>query len=258
MEKKDIASQAERYKQEMMKLYGLSSVNRSGSKWSDDTESNSEISDVNTVSEPEAAAVVNVVPETDEYPEAPSDPTQVIKTEPEDTSSEIDENTAEEKYPEPDLSELDSDFGESSAIQPEMTSYDSEAQLGDSKGYILVNVRTGDDSEPIENASVMVTAIVGGNRLVLASGATDESGRTALFEVAAPDTSYSQSPDPNIRPYSLYDISVTAEGFFNSRSVDVPVFGGVTSVQTFSMIPIPLFMSPRDETVTYYNQEPNL
>ena len=52
--------------------------------------------------------------------------------------------------------------------------------------------------------------------------------------------------------------SITAEGFFNARSVDVPVFEGITSVQNFSMIPVPLFMRPGEETVTTYNQNTNL
>ena len=42
----------------------------------------------------------------------------------------------------------------------------------------------------------------------------------------------------------------------NARSVDVPVFAGITSVQNFSMIPVPAMMRQNDETVTYFNQEP--
>jgi len=49
---------------------------------------------------------------------------------------------------------------------------------------------------------------------------------------------------------------VTAKGFFNARSVDVPVFSGITSIQNFNMIPVPLMMKETDETLTIYNQEP--
>ena len=61
-----------------------------------------------------------------------------------------------------------------------------------------------------------------------------------------------------IKPYSVYDISVYADGFFRERSVDVPVFAGITSIQQFNMVPLPLYMTENDETITYYNQEPEL
>jgi hypothetical protein len=72
-----------------------------------------------------------------------------------------------------------------------------------------------------------------------------------------PDLVHSQAPQPDERPYNLFDVSVSAEGFFRARSVDVPVFSGITSVQNFNIIPVPLMMSGSDETVTYYNAEPS-
>ena len=72
-----------------------------------------------------------------------------------------------------------------------------------------------------------------------------------------PDREYSQEPSPEERPYNLFDVSVSAEGFFRARSVDVPVFSGITSVQNFNLIPLPLMMDSSDETVTYYNAEPS-
>lgn len=239
MNKKDIMSQAERYKQEMMKLYGKNAVPA-----------------VNT--RPEAAP--------EKAPEAVPEPEKEIQTEPEDTTVNDagEEETAgntpdnfEERYPEPDLSELETDFGQNDGETPQtVPEYATEEDLGSSVGYILVNVRTGDDSEPVENAVVSVTAIIGGTRLVLATGITDESGKVRTIQVPAPDITFSQAPNPSERPYSLYDISVTANGFFNARSVDVPVFSGITSVQNFSMIPVPLFMRSSQETVTNYNQQP--
>lgn len=129
--------------------------------------------------------------------------------------------------------------------------------LGSQFGTIIVNVRTGNESSPIVNASVVVTAIIDGRRLFITAGQTDISGNLTSLEVPAPDARYSQSPDPSVRPYSLFDISVKANGFFDARSVDVPVFAGVTSIQNFNMIPLPLGSKSTDETLTYFNQEPN-
>lgn len=237
MDKKDIASQAEKYKREMMRLYGKST----------------------SPAAEETVPAVNTRPETEEFPDAVNEPERDIETEPDTEDVNPDDKTLDERYPEPDLSELSEDFGQTGGETPETEpSYASEESLGGSKGFILVNVRTGDESEPIENASVKVTAIVGGERMLIASGITNQSGTAPRFEVPVPDVSLSQSPDSSVRPYTLYDISVTAKGFFNSRSVDVPVFPGITSVQTFSMIPVPIYMSPNEETVTYFNQEPRL
>ena len=118
-------------------------------------------------------------------------------------------------------------------------------------------MRTGDDSSAVEGASVEVTAIVDGKRLILASGVTDESGVSPRFSLPVPDLEHSQVPGSEERPYNLFDVSVYAEGFFRARSVDVPVFSGVTSVQNFNLIPVPLMMNSNDETVTYYNAEPD-
>ena len=161
------------------------------------------------------------------------------------------------RYPEPDLSELDTDFGTAPTEDNVPPEYDSEELLGTEKGYILVNVRTGDDSSAVEGAVVAVTAVVDGKRLILASGVTDASGVSPKFELPVPDIVHSQAPDPDERPYNLYDVSVSADGFFRARSVDVPVFSGITSVQNFNLIPLPLMMNSDDETVTYYNAEPN-
>ncbi len=252
MDKKDLAAQAERYKREMMKLYGKA---------------------------PEAVPAVNTRPETEKLPEVPAEADINITTEPEITEEpeaaaeqmtehemtvvQENEQTLEERYPEPDLSELELSAGSQPEPEPEpepVTAKNllAEEVMGTSTGYILVNVRTGDDAEPVVNASVKITTIAAGSRLLLASGVTDESGKTPRFELTVPDVSYSLTPDSGILPYGLFDISVTAEGFFNARSVDVPVFSGITSVQNFSMIPLPLFMKAGDETVTYFNQEPNL
>ncbi|MBQ9899367.1 MAG: carboxypeptidase regulatory-like domain-containing protein [Ruminococcus sp.] len=208
----------EKYRRELLELYGRSS-------------------------QPDSAVPESTVPEDS----APNDTAYEEAQPGEDYSS---------RYPEPDLSQLDTDTGALSDEDSTPPEYSSDEALGAASGYIRVYVRTGDESAPVAGAAVSVTAVVDGMRVIIASGVTDGSGTAPTFTVPAPDLVHSQAPDPALRPYSLYDVSVTAEGFFNARSVDVPVFPGITSVQNFSMIPLPLMMRPSDETVTYYNQEP--
>ena len=223
----------EKYKQEMMKLYSRST-------------SPDDKSDNNYDPQPQK------IEDTDE--KAPDDTVYSEHTDEDSNGTEEDYNS---RYPEPDLSELDTDLGTSSAQDSEPPQYDANELLGSERGYIQVNVRTGDDSSAVEGALVSVTAVVDGKRLVLASGLTDESGVAPKFTLPVPDLVHSQAPSPDERPYNLYDITVTADGFFKARSVDVPVFSGITSIQNFNLIPVPLMMNSADETVTYYNAEPN-
>lgn len=221
----------EKYKQELMRLYSRSTS-------------------------AEEKQVTQPVPEEikDTDTEAPDDTVYAEHTEEDSNGAEEDYNS---RFPEPDLSELDTDFGTHSTEDDVPPVYDSDELLGTERGYILVNVRTGDDSSAVAGAFIAVTAIVDGKRLVLASGVTDESGVSPKFSLPVPDREHSQEPSPEERPYNLFDVSVSAEGFFRARSVDVPVFSGITSVQNFNLIPLPLMMDSSDETVTYYNAEPS-
>ena len=229
----------EKYKQEMMKLYSRStSPNDTAEEFSKAaSEYDTQPEEINEVDE-----------------DAPDDTAYAEYTEEDLSGAEEDYNS---RFPEPDLSELDTDFGTDTTNDSEPPEYDAEELLGTEKGYIQVNVRTGDDTSAVAGAMVAVTAVVDGKRLVLASGVTDESGSAPKFSLPVPDLVHSQEPSPDKRPYNLFDVSVTAEGFFRARSVDVPVFSGITSVQNFNLIPVPIMMNSSDETMTYYNAEPN-
>ncbi|MDE6835164.1 MAG: carboxypeptidase regulatory-like domain-containing protein [Ruminococcus sp.] len=234
----------EQYKREMMKLYGKSTIPAEEVKPVVLKEP------IKTPVQPVKPAPEQVIVEERSYEEqhpVSEEIENVDENAPDDTAYNTDE-----RYPEPDLSELNIDK------KPEVSTIGNafNEDIGTSTGYILVNTRTGENSSPVEGALVMITAISDGKREMIASGLTDESGISPKFAVPAPDLEHSQTPEALKRPYSLYDISVTAKGFFNARSVDVPVFSGITSVQTFGMIPVPLMMKSNDETVTYINQEP--
>ncbi len=246
----------EQYKREMMKLYGKStSVHDEANEEKSPASREIEKPFVEEANETEAPKKNEQVESGRSYKEqhpVSEETDDVNENAPDDTAY-----SADERYPEPDLSELNLDYGQSETDNVISPDYESERSIGNSVGYIIVNTRTGEESSPVADASVLITAIVDGKREIIASGKTDESGTSKRFSVPAPDLVHSQSPDSVRRPYSLFDISVTAKGFFNARSVDVPVFSGVTSVQNFSMIPVPLMMKSGDETVTYVNQEPD-
>lgn len=249
-------NQLDEYKREMMKLYGKSRSRAGEDEVTEPVNDNMDVPEQgfqHTVS-PEIEDVDPDAPDDTAWSEFVDDNNNEADTEDipdNNVNDEIRDDTesdVEERFPSPDLSSIE-----------QMTDNNepaTEEDLGDSSGFILVNVRTGDESWAIEGAVVMISAIINGSRLMIATGIADSSGTTRLFEVPVPDLGHSQQPFPDIRPYTLYDITVTAKGFFNARSVDVPVFPGITSIQNFSMIPVPLQMNESDETLTIYNQEP--
>ena len=252
MDLHNLSAQSELYKQEMMKLYSKQvPKDEAFSSYKNSKESENElISDDNYASHDD-----ETIFKVDE--DAPDDTSYSESSEFENNDSPNDDTEYNNRYPEPDLTILsDGGLSESTNFDSPPV-YVSEDSLGNGRGFILVNVRTGDESTPVEGATVMVTAIVDGSRLILAEGLSDNSGTTKKFVVPAPDIKHSQAPDAGKRPYNLFDVSVTANGFFKARSVDVPVFDGITSVQNFNMIPVPLMMGVSDETITYFNQEPD-
>lgn len=217
----------EKYRQEMMKLYGKST------------------------SKNDTVPVQEKIQET-----APSDNENIIETEipqiQEISPSEI--SDINERYPEPVLDEINENSSDTKLNDNE---YNKRSNY-DSIGWISVNVRTAENASPVENASVVITSMNNGNLIFEATGVTDESGQIKKIALPAPSASLSLDSENLIKPYSVYDISVYADGFFRERSVDVPVFAGITSVQQFNMVPLPLYMTENDETITYYNQEPEL
>ena len=235
----------DKYNNEMMKMYGKSHQQDLSSN--DRGLLDTVIDEENDFESPE-------IHETDE--KSADDTAFSSNIEEENSDAEDAENDYNNRYPEPDLSDFEIIDAENNAADSKPPEYFSEESLGGGKGYILVNVRTGDESSAVEGASVLITAIVNGEQVIIASALTDQNGTAGKIEVPAPDISHSQKPVTDSRPYNLFDVSVTAKGFFNTRSVDVPVFSGITSVQNFSMIPVPLMMGEASEIVTVYNQEP--
>ena len=233
MDNKDINSQAEKYRAEMMKLYGKRREDKREEIYEPDPKekenfpqgANPDIDEDEYTPPADDITTENTelppIPDNDELPE---DTAFSPYTEEDAEESRDIEEDFNSRYPDPDLSSLDTDYGTSDEENITPPEYISEESLGTKKGYILVNVRAGDESSAVAGAQVLVTAIVDGNRMILANGLTNQNGTTPLFTVPVPDIELSQSPYPNARPYNLYDVSVTAQGYFNARSVDVPVF----------------------------------
>lgn len=103
-------------------------------------------------------------------------------------------------------------------------------------GYLIVRVSAAGGSIPLENAVVTVYNADADDSDIIASRVTDSSGRTDAIVLDAPERSLSQSPENGgIRPYSVYNVDVIKEGYYDSFNLEVPVFDGITSVLPIDM-----------------------
>jgi len=101
-------------------------------------------------------------------------------------------------------------------------------------GYITVNVRTAGGALPVENAVVTVKDSGGA---ILAVFFTDRDGKTPRLKVLAPPRANSESPGAASPPFFNYNIDTDKEGYISVRNVDVPVYPGITSIQSVELIP---------------------
>lgn len=106
-----------------------------------------------------------------------------------------------------------------------------------SSGTLTVRAYTAGGALPIAGAVVRILGAEEQNRLTVFSGITDRDGLTERFILPAPDSSLSLAPNPAELPYSLYDLEISAPGYYTKRINGLTVFPGINSVQLINMIP---------------------
>lgn len=124
---------------------------------------------------------------------------------------------------------------ELSAVQEPETQY---------SGTLKISVVSSIGLIPVENAAVTIS-YTGDPENTLDTLTTDSSGQTPVITLPAPPLSLSLEPDALIRPYSEYNIFVTADGY-----EPVYVSGSEILADELSLQPIrmnPLSMQEEDE-----------
>lgn len=122
----------------------------------------------------------------------------------------------------------------------------------ESLGFLIVNVNTANGALPIEGARVTV---YGANpdkngepfldNNIVYTLKTNRNGKTEKVALETKSKELSMSPN-NPFPYESYNITVTADGFYDASYLNVPVFQGITSLQGVSLIPLSEFSAPTD------------
>lgn len=110
------------------------------------------------------------------------------------------------------------------------------------EGRLIVRTSTGGGAFPLSGAAVTVYVYLpDGTPKLYRVLFTDENGETAPISLPAPPRNASESPAPAgaPRPYAAYRVVAQAKGYAPVTSDTVPVFSGITSRQSFRMLPLP-------------------
>ena len=102
-------------------------------------------------------------------------------------------------------------------------------------GGLKISLTSSLGQIPVSNATISIT-YTDTQETVVQNLTTDDSGQTGVIELPAPPLQLSQEPS-EIRPYSEYNISVTAPGYEPVVVTGSEILPDVTSLQPISMIP---------------------
>ncbi len=103
-------------------------------------------------------------------------------------------------------------------------------------GYLKARVYTALGAIPLEGASVKISSVGDLAPHVSYDLITDKSGETETVALPTPSRELSTVPG-NYRPYALYRIEAYLKDYGAYSALNVPVFGGILSVQPIGLIP---------------------
>jgi len=105
-------------------------------------------------------------------------------------------------------------------------------------GTLSVRAYTASEALPVGGALVEISGTEESNRDLYYSVITDRDGKTEDILLPAPVRSLSLAPGTIEVPYSVYDMEVSAPGYYTKNIYGLTVFSGVTSMQLVNMIPL--------------------
>lgn len=107
----------------------------------------------------------------------------------------------------------------------------------ESRGYLQVDVVNEENNFPVTDAVVTVQEPGEGGK-VLEELPTDQSGQTKQLELAAPDMALSLESQNTIRPYSVYNLKISAPGYEDAEITGTEILPGVTAIQPVRLRPV--------------------
>jgi len=104
-------------------------------------------------------------------------------------------------------------------------------------GSLRINVTSAIGQIPIDNATVSISYTVSPENTI-EELTTDSSGLTEIVELPTPNEDYSLNPESEVKPYSEYNILVTAEGYEPVSVTGSELLANTTSFQPIRMNPL--------------------
>ncbi len=129
-------------------------------------------------------------------------------------------------------------------------------------GRIIIRTYTAGGALPVKNSSVKITGGDEENRFLEYTVLTDLDGITTQISLPAPSINYSLSPNPSQTPYALYNVEVSADGYYTKRINNIALFSDTDTFQSVNMIPISIYESgvdfPKDTLNSTVKENPFL
>ena len=112
-------------------------------------------------------------------------------------------------------------------------------------GQLIFRVATARGAIPLEGAQITVWPNIPapgeeGRGQVIAVLYSDRDGKTEPLSLPAPPRSDSLEPSTSgALPFSNYDAEVYLPGYYAPSYTRIPIFDGITSIQSVDLIPLP-------------------
>ncbi len=104
------------------------------------------------------------------------------------------------------------------------------------KGYILIQLSKEQEALPVTSAKIKIRDYETKEIIFETNSGVDESGRSEVIELDAPDKNLSLEPmNKTYIPYARYDVLINAEGYNNVQIEGVSIFDDTTSIQNVSL-----------------------
>ncbi|MGN0631662.1 MAG: hypothetical protein ACI4JN_10075 [Ruminococcus sp.] len=191
---------------------------------------------------PEPVPIPEPMPEPVPIPESMPEPVPEPMPMPEAESDDL-----PQPLPLPELPEEPILPPPQSTMQNQYAPPESETSFG----WIQVTARTAGNALPLEGVSVLILKQKGMDTDLIMSLVTDSSGNTPKVRLPAPPIS-----DDRSQAYSTYEIRAFLPGYTRMESVSVPVFSGITSLQAFELVPLPVGTGDEQPAIINQNTEP--
>ena len=108
----------------------------------------------------------------------------------------------------------------------------------DGVGYLQLRISTAQGAIPLENAQVIVREPKERGGGLVTVQLSDRSGLTPMIPLPTVSRALSETPGTE-HPFFTYFVDVSKEGYFTQYYQNVPVFDGISAVQSVEMIPLP-------------------